>query len=297
MKNTNDDITDASLKNRTMSMMFFLFDEECEMPSDKKIYELLTKKGYEINAAWEAEDTSIRLFYLPEYTVDFKDAKAIPYQLSMFNISKTEKVLGNDMARTQFWKTPNGSELLDTCQWQVVIGDFMSSNHNPKIRAKILSDWLDVALELFPSCKAVWFEGSQNIMTTSELKNNPYKKINRVFYGALNARFFRIGTSDDFIVDTIGMHVFGIPDVQFHFHSLNPNNVVSLAYDIALYQFENNIPITDGETVGGFDENGNSQEDIKWKCQYEISIIEPKREVLDINTGKYVAGNRDSENS
>jgi len=45
----------------------------------------------------------------------------------------------------------------------------------------------------------------------------------------------------------------------------------------------------DGETVGGFDADGNRQENIRWKCQYEMSMIEPKREVLDVNTGESIS--------
>ena len=294
MTEKNDEMEIAQ-KNRAMSMMFLLFEEECEMPSDKDIVEKLKQKGYETNAEWESNDKSIRLFYLPQYTVDFSDAKDIPYQLSMFSISKTEKPHGDATARTQFWKTPNGTELLDNCTWQVMIGDFISSNHLPKIRAQILSDWLDIALELFPTCKGVWFEGSKNVMTAEALRENPFQGINKIFYGALNARFFRVGESNDFIVDTIGMHVFGLPDVQFHFHTLNPNNIVSWAYDVALYQFENDVPIGHGETVGGFDEQGNVQENIRWKCNYEMSIIEPQREVLDVHTQNFASGNRESE--
>ena len=32
--------------------------------------------------------------------------------------------------------------------------------------------------------------------------------------------------------------------------------------------------------------------DIKWKVQYEDSLIQPIREVIDINTGEYASGNR-----
>jgi hypothetical protein len=297
MTDTPNEITENIQRNRKMSMMFLLFEERGEIPSDKIIFEKLKAKGYKVNAVWNANDNSFRIFYLPEYTVDFTDAKEVPYQLSMYNYSKNEKGHGDALSRTQFWATPNGAELLDTCRWQVMIGDFMSAAHPPKVRAQILSDWLEIALELFPDCKAVWFESSQNVMTAEALRKNPYEDIKRIFHGAVNARFFRVGDTNDFFVDTLGLHVFGVPDVQFHFHRLNPNNVVRLAYDIAMYQFENDCPIKDGETVDGFDDNSNGESNPRWKCQYEISLIEPKREVLDIHTGDYAAGNRNQNDS
>ena len=65
----------------------------------------------------------------------------------------------------------------------------MGSAYLPKIRAQILSDWLEIALEMFPGCKAVWFDGSQNNITAEAARNNPYKGFNRIFNGAVNARF------------------------------------------------------------------------------------------------------------
>ena len=292
-KQQNENSEEENVQSgRMMSMMCLLFEEKDEMPSGEIICNKLKEKNYKVNAEWEANDQSSRLFFLPEYTVDFDDAKGVNYQLMMLDYHEIKKEHGDELARTQFWQTPNGVELLDSCRWQVMIGDFMSSTHPPKVRAQILSDWLAIALDLFPNCKAVWFESSQNIMTAEALRNNPYEGINRIFHGAVNVRFFRVGDTEDMVVDSLGLYVFGLPDVQFHFHGLNPNNVVSMTYDIAMYQFENDLPIKDDETVAGFDVDGNIHENTRWKCQYEMALIEPKREVLDVNTGDFAAGNR-----
>jgi hypothetical protein len=40
------------------------------------------------------------------------------------DFSEVEKPHGDQLERTQFWLTPNGAELLDSCHWQVFIGDF-----------------------------------------------------------------------------------------------------------------------------------------------------------------------------
>lgn len=51
--------------------------------------------------------------------------------------------------------------------------------------------------------------------------------------------------------------------------------------------FEKGAAIESGQTVKGI------QPDSKWGCQFEDSLLEPKRELLDINLGKrYAAGNR-----
>ena len=94
------------------------------------------------------------------------------------------------------------------------------------------------------------------------------------------------------LVDTLGLHMLGVADVQFHFHGLQPSLVVNHAYNIGMYQLDGGMPIKDGETVDGFDEAGNIRHEIRWTCQYEMSMIEPKRAVLDVEAGEFAAGNR-----
>ncbi|MCL2148158.1 MAG: DUF4261 domain-containing protein [Methanomassiliicoccaceae archaeon] len=292
MSDDEKEMMEMAQRNMMMSKMYLLFEEKGELPASEAIHKKLNERGYKTSAERVSNEGNMRLFYLPDYTVDFSDKKGVPYQLIMLNYAEAAEAHGDGLDRTQFWNTPDGAELIDSCRWQVVIGEFMSSTHPPEVRARILSDWLSVALDLFPLCKAVWFEGSRNVMTAESLMGNPYEGADRIFHGAVNARYFRVGDTDEMVVDTLGLHVFGMPDVQFHFHGLDPNNVVTAAYDVAMYQFNNGLPIKDGETIDGFDADGEYKEDIRWKCQYEMALVAPKREVLDVNAGEHAAGSR-----
>ena len=42
------------------------------------------------------------------------------------------------------------------------------------------------------------------------------------------------------LVDTLGMSLLFLPDIQYHFHGLDPNLIVNHAYNIALYLLINN---------------------------------------------------------
>ena len=44
-------------------------------------------------------------------------------------------------------------------------------------------------------------------------------------------------------------------------------------------------------TIAGL-ENGDMNPDIKWAVQYEDSLIQPVRTVIDINMGEYASGTR-----
>ena len=82
-----------------------------------------------------------------------------------------------------------------------------------------------------------------------------------------------------------------LPDLQYHFHDMDPNWVVNHAYNVASYILEHDNPIQDGETIDGVADSQMCRE-VQWKCQYEDSLIQPPRGVLDINMGKYASGGR-----
>ena len=65
-----------------------------------------------------------------------------------------------------------------------------------------------------------------------------------------------------------------LPDLQYHFHGMDPNWVVNHAYNVASYILANDNPIQDGETVDGV-ENGQMSRELQWKCQYEDAMIQP----------------------
>ena len=50
-------------------------------------------------------------------------------------------------------------------------------------------------------------------------------------------------------------------------------------------------PIKSNDHIDGI-ENGSMSLNVQWNVQYEESLIQPIREVLDINTGEFAAGER-----
>ena len=99
-------------------------------------------------------------------------------------------------------------------------------------------------------------------------------------------------STEDMLIDTVGMSTLFLPDLQYHFHDMDPNWVVNHAYNVASYILANDNPIEDGETVDGV-EDGQMSRDVQWECRYEDALIQPPRAVLDINMGEHAAGNRD----
>ncbi len=271
------------MKYLGMSMIWLLFKEKVEMPSSEKINKLLTERFKDIDVV--SDDKKMKIFALLNHKVTYSEGQQVPSQIMITECDKVLKPHGDEIARTQFWDCPDGIELLDSCPYQIMIGDFMAMGLPAKERADILADWLDVALELFPECVAVYSDASGKLLTAEKARSNPYEGCTRFMWFGVNARFFKIEGTNDMVIDTLGLHVLGIPDVQYHYHDLEPDNLINHGYNVAIYQLENDVPIKSDDTIDGIN-------DEPWICRYEHSLIGPQRPVLDIETGKYASGNR-----
>ena len=175
-----------------------------------------------------------------------------------------------------------------------MLSDFMASGLPYKERCALLTEWLETTLELFPDCAAVWTPSSGKLLTREQVLNNTWAQPGRFLHFGMNVRFFNIQNTNDMLVDTLGLYAIGLPDVQYHFHDLDPNAVVNHAYNVAAYIFDKDASIKDGETIDGISEQGIDR-NIQWKCQYELSLIQPDREVMDICPGEYASGERNQE--
>ena len=61
--------------------------------------------------------------------------------------------------------------------------------------------------------------------------------------------------------------------------------------NIASYIFTANAPVKkNGETIDGIE--GGKMSRARWRCQYEESLIQPVREVMDICPDEYASGTR-----
>ena len=105
----------------------------------------------------------------------------------------------------------------------------------------------------------------------------------------VNVRFFTVaGDEPAMVLDTLGLHVFGLPDLQCHFRDREPGEIAGLLYATALYVFDAGDVIADGNTISG------PSSDERYVCRREMSLLEPRREVLDVDLGDpYAAGARD----
>lgn len=267
-----------------------LMDEMCEMPEKECMTTTMSKHLGEMDCF--CHDGQVAGFAPKKYMVHFeKDNKDVPPQLMITNCTKIEKPIMDDISRSQLWNCPNGNDILDACKYQVIATDMLAAGLDYKERAEMLVDYIDALVELYPTCRAVVFETSKKMFTREDIINCKMPKESCFIYYAVNVRFFNIHGTDDMIVDSLGMSTLFLPDLQYHFRGMDPNEVVNHAYNVLQYIYDNNNPIKNGDHIDGL-VDGKMSQDVQWNVQYENSLIQPIREVIDINMREYAAGNR-----
>ena len=290
MSSLNQDTTiKAEFKN--LFMMKLLFEEAPKKVNLKTVTKALTDKFGEIgDTNPTSSQESLQLFAIKKYTVQFAEG-SMPAQVALSNVTEFDESTVDAVSRSQFWDIENSAEILSKCLYQINIFDFMSSLLDYKERCEMLMDWLEVVIDLYPSCKAVWIESAGKLLLPDRIRNSTVPRDDRFLYYGMNIRFFKVGDTDDMVIDTLGLYAIGLPDTQYHYKGIDPNKVVAHAFNLAHYTYMEKAPIKSGETVSGF----KNDDDSKWKCSYEGSLVPPRRIVLDICAGEYAVGKREKE--
>jgi hypothetical protein len=107
--------------------------------------------------------------------------------------------------------------------------------------------------------------------------------------GLINVRYFSISNDPGaMVMDTLGLQVFGLPDVQCHFRNREPSEIAAMLFSTAGYLFRFGDVIADGNTISG------PQGDERLVCFHERALLAPSRQVIDVDLGDpYAAGQRD----
>ncbi|MDD6771400.1 DUF4261 domain-containing protein [Inconstantimicrobium porci] len=284
------DLSEKDKNPGSVFVMYLLMKDYCAMPDKGMMTEIMEKHLGEVDCF--SHDKGVAGFAPKKYKVEFKEG-SMPPELMVMDCIKADKLKLDDIARSQMWDCENSEEILEECKYYVVATDMMADlMENYKDRADMLMDYMEALMEMYPQCEAVLFESSKKMFTRDAIINHQIPRKDRFIYFTVNVRFFNIEGTDDMLVDSLGMSTLYLPDVQYHFHGVDPNWVVNHAYNLLSYIYDNNSPIKSGETIDGVEE-GRISQDLQWKCQYEEALIQPAREVLDINMGEYAAGRRD----
>ena len=286
----NQDLEQNPVPAGAVFIIHLLMEEPCEMPDKDFMVSVLNKHLGDVDC-FSCDDTSAG-FMAKRYNVHYEEEnKNMPPMLMHTKACEIEKPVMNEMDISQTWNCPEAEEILASCKYQVFANDMMAAGLHYLERAEMLTDYVDALLEIYPTCKAVVFETSKKMYTRDELVNCNVAKEDKFIYYAVNVRFFNIQGTDDMIVDTVGMGTLFMPDLQYHFHGMDPNWVVNHAYNVLSYMFARENPIKSGDHIDGV-KDGRMCRDVQWNVRYEGALIQPLREVIDFNMNEFASGTR-----
>jgi hypothetical protein len=278
-KDNFEDYSDIEYKPGLM-FVELIFEETPNFQIEKILDEMRTAIG---NIELMMNSKDITAFVFKDYPVKFRGGE-MPSQCILFStVNKIdyEKLIPS-LQQTRDW---NGvDEVIRKCKYKIAFSDFMANHNDAHTRLRLFNEALKIVIKNV-NCKALHFLHSQLLV-------DPNDFINRIdegdqLAGVFNLRFFNVQNTEDMLMDTLGLSIFGLPDIQCHFKAVDPNEIARVVYNAGYYIFDKGDIINDGETIGGI------KQDDKWRCQHEESLAEPKRIVIDINPGSpYAAGGR-----
>lgn len=282
--------TDLQIRPGGVFMVQLLMKEKCEMPSNERFTEILSKHLGKVEQYGDRK-VSV-MFAAHDYISEMKDA-SLPVTLMISDCEEFVQSSIDDFRRSQMWNCMSDrDQILSECKYQIFANDMLGGGLSAKKRANMLMDYLEALVELYPQCEAVYNANSGKLIKADDIRKKEMTGIDRFIRYAVNVRFFNVEGTKDSVVDTLGLSLLYIEDLQYHFHDMDPNWVVGHAYTVASYLLNNDNPMKDGDTVDGI-RNGMIVQDIQWKCQFEDALIQPARVVIDVCMDEYAAGNRD----
>lgn len=282
--------TDPQIRPGGVFMVQLLMKEKCEMPSNERFTEILSKHLGKVEQYGDRKVNA--MFAAHDYISKMKDA-SLPVTLMISDCEEFVQSSIDDFRRSQMWNCMSDrDQILSECKYQIFANDMLGGGLPAKKRANMLMDYLEALVELYPQCEAVYNANSGKLIKADEIRKKEMTGIDRFIRYAVNVRFFNVEGTKDSVVDTLGLSLLYIEDLQYHFHDMDPNWVVGHAYTVASYLLNNDNPMKNGDTVDGI-RNGMIVQDIQWKCQYEDALIQPARVVIDVCMDEYAAGNRE----
>jgi hypothetical protein len=246
--------------------------------------EELVQSGIELPEDDSANDTL--LFFHTNHPVAYKDGAA-PAQTAILATAKAVEPKAYADGIQQSWCCGDAADRVGACTASRLVTEMMASGLVAGDLARLFHGVLQAFVEVTDP-HAISFGHSQQIVSPADYlescSNEPIQRLS-----ALNVRFFNIANSDsdDMIMDICGLEAVGLHDLQCHFRDLDPNDVSQVLFNTALYLFDNGPVIESGQTVAGTGPNA------RWQCEFETSLLEPTRELLDLSPGApYAAGKR-----
>ena len=169
----------------------------------------------------------------------------------------------------QSWGWPEAKAVVEQATASVALFEVMGHLHARHDRSAAFRAVVDAVIATTAPI-ATWWPNVELFVPPADLAVHELE-------GLVNVRLFRVEDTDgELLMDSLGLHAFGLPDLQCRFRGLDPSAVANLLLNTALYVFEHGDVIEDGNTISGLGGDG------QWPCRHEAAQVAPDRAVLAI---------------
>jgi hypothetical protein len=196
----------------------------------------------ELSAEAELQDGSITV---PHATVTVElESGVLPLLTAVFVGSSLDHDSKTLPDASQTWDWADAATTLQGCRGSILVSELLASMFTPEQRVTALMSVLRVLVEQTKPLAIHW--------PHSQRVTDPTRLDPRALDGVINVRFFSVGEQDGaMLMDTLGLDLFELPDIQCHYRNFDPAAVASLLFDTAVYVFNEGDVIDDGHTISG----------------------------------------------
>jgi hypothetical protein len=172
-------------------------------------------------------------------------------------------------ALEQTWNWSAAGDALPRCRYSITLTDMLARPLEPRQRWKLVREGLGALIEVAPPVAIHWTPAQKLVDPKIDL-DDPLLPV--------NARLFRVEgrQAGECVMDTRGLHLFGLLDLQCHFVGIEPDEVAAYLLDISAYLLEHGPVIEHGQAVAGIGPNEH------WTCTEQEALVGPARPVLSI---------------
>jgi len=227
--------------------------------------------GAEVDLVGTLDDGSSTLLAFPRLTHRFTDGKVVPLLATVIGPTPTDPGSARPYDLSQTWGWDEAGVVIAGTTHTLVVAELMGRVHLPAARLGAYRLVLEAVID-HTRPVGTWWPSSGTALP-------PLLALERPLAGLVNVRLYQDSDRPGYsVMDTLGLHSFGLPDLQCHFRDLEHGRMASLMYATAEY-LVNGAVIETGHTIQGF---GSSS---RWSVILTGSLVDPPRAVLDLNPG------------
>jgi len=183
-----------------------------------------------------------------------------------------------DEAFKQNWHWKDGAAIAKNCRYELlVVEKKLNIEAGYKVRTETFLDFLTACIKS-SNPAVVYSRNGEKLLDPRDVLACHTAVEPDLLHPMTNIRMFKVcdSTTNEIIMDTIGLNTLGLPDFEILFDHQNPAKIAELLLRYCYFIYDIGDNVLHGEYLEGLNP------DEKWKCEKRISLLPPLRVVLHV---------------